>query len=39
MLAEDTGQTTDVIARDVSLARHFDGEGARSYGLIDRIEK
>jgi len=39
MLAADTGQKSEAIARDASSSRRFDSAQARSYGLIDRIEE
>ena len=37
MLAKDTGQNAQQLADDLQASRRFDGEQARSYGLIDRI--
>jgi ATP-dependent protease ClpP protease subunit len=37
-LAADTGQKSDVVARDVSSERELDASAARAYGLIDSIE-
>ena len=38
LLAEDTGQSADVIARDLAAMRSFDAQEACAYGLIDHVD-